>query len=157
MVDHAGLCRGLFTVCVDSLVSFAAGADRRADAGSRPAAATGEGAYAMTTMRAGASIPRLRSEAKTPARREFRHGKNYAIREELRELSRENRGKNSVQRRLGIAPIGRCYRQSISSQLLGAISAEISGLARRLRDIQDLVTAPRTCGGGSVESTEDFL
>ena len=70
-----------------------------------------------------------------------RSGKNYPN-------YRENRGQNRLQRQVEPAAAGRCGSQSTSSQLLGTISARVSGLARCLRDMRNLVTAPGTGGCG---------
>src|SRR3984893_4027248 len=69
--------------------------------------------------------------------------------EELLDLWRELEGIRSsadLELRLSSA----AERKSILSQRLGAICVQFPGLARRLPGIWNLVTAPRTCGCGSV-------
>jgi len=46
--------------------------------------------------------------------------------------------------------------KSVLSQPLGAICAEVPGLARHLRGIRNLVTAPRTCADAAGQPMEDI-
>jgi hypothetical protein len=69
----------------------------------------------------------------SPAGREFRHGKNYSI------VKRIPPGVD-----FGISRIALSERQPVLSQPLAALCAEIPGLAPRLQNTRDLVTASWT-------------
>src|SRR5258708_1183152 len=97
----------------------------------------------MTTLRAGASdLSFQKRGTEAPGKMGISTGKNYSI-----------YGDNCAQRRLELRLSCAAKHQSVPHQPLGAICAEILGLARRLRGVRNHAPAPRgrADAGGPME------